>query len=102
MVIKLNNKNPIIKNFYSSEFNLGWMLAFVRYYGDVIPKESKLLDELEGDFDLSNIYRRCLFMSIVLTMTQGINVVDDVIYVLGKDVEFVDYKLDKLPFVISL
>ena len=101
-IVWVTEKNPIIKNFYSSEFNLGWMLAFVRYYGDVIPKESKLLDELEGDFDLSNIYRRCLFMSIALSMVKGVNIVDDVIYVLGKDVEFIDYKLDKLPFAISL
>lgn len=101
-IVWVTEKNPIIKEFYSSEFNLTWMLSFVRYYYDVIPKENKLLDEIQDDSDMGKIYRRCLFMSIVLTMTQGINVVDDVIYVLGKDVEFVDYKLDKLPFVISL
>jgi hypothetical protein len=101
-IVWVTEKNPIIKNFYSSEFNLGWMLAFVRYYTEVIPKEDRVVDELENDSDLSNIYRRCLFMSIALSMIEGVNIVDDVIYVLGKDVEFIDYKLDKLPFAISL
>jgi hypothetical protein len=88
------NRNHGVEEFYSSEYNLTWLLSYVRYYGDYI-------SELEGEKyeDLYDIYRRCLFMSLIMTMTEGINIVDNTVYVLGKDVDFVNYKIEKKLFI---
>jgi len=87
-----NANNHGIEEFYSAEYNLPWLVGYTRYYSDYLSEEVK-------DTDLYDIYRRCLFMGLTMTMVGGINIVNDTIYVLSKDVNFINYNIEKKLFI---
>lgn len=100
--IKYGKKLPIVlikspthevNEFYSSELNLPWLLTYVQYYIDNMSKDMFI------DLDVHETYQCCLYMSMVMTMCKGINIVNETVYILVNDVEFVSYKMDRKLFI---
>jgi hypothetical protein len=100
------NKYSNVTEYYSSEMNLPWLVSYVFYYTEFLTLNK--LKSLEGFSVLSieemsedyyKIYTQCLFMSIIMTMCRGVALKDDVIYVLTKDVDFVNYKIEPKLFI---
>jgi hypothetical protein len=85
--------NSPITEFYSSELMIPWLVTYMKYYNNFL----KDIDIEDGE--LGDIYKTCLYLSFVLTKIKGINIVDDTIYLLENDLEFVQYKLDQKLFI---
>ena len=80
-----------IKEFYSSDLNMSWLITYISYY-------NKFLDK-EDDLELSSIKDSCIFLGLALSKVRGINIVDNTVYLLRNNLELVDYKLDKHEFL---
>jgi hypothetical protein len=80
-----------VKEFYTAELNLPWLVTYINYYNEFLDNDS--------DLELLDIKHSCLFLGLALSKVRGINIVNDTVYVLKNDIEFVNYKLDKQIFI---
>ncbi len=87
----VKESNSEIKEFYPSELNLTWLISYITYYNEYLKDHP--------DDDLQGIKNACIFLAIALTKIKGINIVDNVVYLLQHDLEFVNYKLDRKLFI---
>ena len=85
--------NSPITEFYPSDLMIPWLVTYMKYYNSYLRG-----GEVDGD-DFGDIYKACAYLSFVLTKIKGINIVDDTIYLLENDLEFVQYKLDQKLFI---
>jgi hypothetical protein len=86
----VKQSNDEVKEFYPSELNLPWLVGYINYHNRFIP---------DDDLELTDIKHACLFLGIVLTKVKGINIVNDTVYLLKNDLDFVTYKIDKQIFI---
>lgn len=89
--IKWVKQGDKIKEFYSSEHNMSWLVTYVSYH-------NKFLDNGD-DLELLDIKHACLFLGLALSKVRGVNIIDDTVYLLKNDLELVNYKLDKQIFI---
>jgi|TARA_R110002126_G_scaffold143324_6_gene289506 hypothetical protein len=91
-IVWVKQGNTPITEFYPSELMLPWLVTYLKYYKNFI--EEGNLEE-----DLKNINTTCTYLAFVMTKVKGINIVDDTIYLLENDLEFVRYKIDQKLFI---
>lgn len=89
--IKWVKPGDSVNEFYPSEHTIHWLVAYVGYF-------NKFLSDKQ-DLELSDIKQSCLFLGIALSKVRGINIIDDTVYLLSNDLEFVNYKLKKQIFI---
>tara|TARA_R110002020_G_scaffold372772_2_gene584193 strand:+ start:80 stop:496 length:417 start_codon:yes stop_codon:yes gene_type:complete len=89
----VNNGNSEVKEFYCSEINKPWLYSFTHYY------EMFLKDTPEDSVYLNDLNTRCLMMLYVMLYVKGVNIVDNVAYLLESDVVFVNYNIKKQIFI---
>jgi len=87
-IVWVKDSSTEVKEFYPPELNLTWMITYITYFNQY------LIDD--PDEDLESIKHACIFLAIALGKIKGINILDNIVYVLPRDIEFVDYKLDRL------
>jgi hypothetical protein len=92
-IIWVKQGNTPITEFYSSELMLPWLVTFMKYYNRF------LSHDFEKEVDLEEIYQTCAYLAFVLTKIKGINIIDDTVYLLENDLEFIQYKLDQKVFI---
>jgi hypothetical protein len=83
--------NLPISEFYPSEHHLSWLATYIKFYSTFL----RGTGDVDGDLDRT--YKTCIFLSLILTMVSGINIVDETVYLLEKDCNFVQYSLDMKP-----
>jgi hypothetical protein len=79
-----------VSEFYPSEINLPWLVSYINYHNQFVD---------DKDLELLDIKHSCLFLALALSKVRGINIVNDTVYVLKKDLEFVHYKMDRQIFI---
>lgn len=92
-IVWVKQGNTPITEFYPSELMLPWLITYMKYYNNFL-KDSDISED-----DSSEVYKTCCYLSFVLTKIKGINVVDNTIYLLENDLEFIQYKLDQKLFI---
>ena len=90
-IVGVKDGSSPITEFYASEVTLRWLITYMVYHTTFLQSPM--------DNDLQQIYSECLYLCFVLKFTKGINTVDGVTYILEKDCEFIQYKLDRKLFV---
>jgi hypothetical protein len=94
-IVWVKDASSPVKEFYSSEITLHWLITYMEYHVSVL----KGFDPEYVDNDLSEIYSACLYMAFVMRYTKGVNMIDGTIYILEKDCEFIQYKMDRKLFI---
>lgn len=89
--IKWVKQGDSVKEFYPADLNLSWLITYINYYNEFLTKDE--------DTDLVKIKHSCLFLGLALSKIRGINIIDNTVYLLKNDLEFVDYKLNKQIFI---
>jgi hypothetical protein len=92
-IVWVKEGNTPITEFYSSKLMVPWLTTFIKYYQTFLKNKEDL------DFDLGKIYWSCVNLLYITQHINGINIIDDTIYLLEHDLEFVRYKLDKKLFI---
>jgi hypothetical protein len=87
----VKESNFEIKEFYPTELSLTWLVTYITYYNELLKNDP--------DKELEEMKHACIFLGIALSKIKGINIVDDVVYLLEHDLEFVSYKLDRKLFI---
>ncbi len=91
-IVWVKQGNTPITEFYPSELMLPWLVTYMKYYNRFLKCDN--VDE-----DMYEIYQSCAYVSFILTKIKGINIIDDTIYLLENDLEFIQYKLDQKLFI---
>jgi hypothetical protein len=94
-IVWVKDASSPVKEFYPSDLTLNWLVTYMEYHTNVI--EGFKYDNIDND--LSSIYSACLYMCFVMKYSKGVNMVDGVTYILEKDCEFVQYKMDRKLFI---
>ena len=85
-IIRVTDKNPVVSEFYPSELNLSWCINFL-IYASTFGKTN------------SNLYDRVFTLSIILLNVKGVNVIDNTVYILMTNYDFIEFRPTKKLFI---